>query len=118
MAQFIPSHEEMPHWSGHFINWLKSLEFSYQAAKDYLLFCIEELIDRRHRIAQITRALRRHIKEQGLSEQIDLLCSVSGVGPITAISFYTELMEMNRFRTFDRLASYVGLVSCQVNSVG
>ena len=39
----IPSHEEMPHWSGHFINWLKSQEFSYQSAKDYLLFCIEEL---------------------------------------------------------------------------
>lgn len=106
----IPSHEEMPHWSGHFINWLKSQEFSYQSAKDYLLFCIEELAQHRHRIAEITRSLKRHIKELGQSEQIDLLCSVPGVGPIIALSFYTELMDINRFRTFDHLASYVGLV--------
>ena len=106
----IPSHEEMPHWSGHFFNWLKSQEFSYQSAKDYLLFCIEELIQHRHRIAEITRALRHHIKGRGLSEQIDLLRSVPGVGPIIATSFYTELMDINRFRTFDHLASYVGLV--------
>jgi len=106
----IPSHQEMPHWSGHFINWLKLQKFSYQSAKDYLLFCIEELTQHRHRIAEITRSLKRHIKELGQSEQIDLLCSVPGVGPIIALSFYTELMDINRFRTFDHLASYVGLV--------
>jgi len=106
----IPSHQEMPHWSGHFINWLKSQKFSYQSAKDYLLFCIEELSQHRHRIAEITRSLKRHIKELGQSEQIDLLCSVPGVGPIIALSFYTELMDINRFRAFDHLASYVGLV--------
>ncbi len=54
--------------------------------------------------------MKRHIKELGQSEQIDLLCSVPGVGPIIALSFYTELMDINRFRTFDHLASYVGLV--------
>jgi len=106
----IPSHQEMPHWSGRFINWLKPQKFSYYSAKDYLLFCIEELTQHRHRIAEIIRALRRHIKEQGQSEQIDLLRSVPGVGPIIATSFYTEVMDINRFRTFDHLASYVGLV--------
>lgn len=106
----IPSHQEMPHWSGHFINWLKSQKFLYQAAKDYLLFCLEELSEHRRRIAEITRALKRHIKEQGLNKQIDLLRSVPGIGPIIATSFYTELMDIHRFQTLDHLASYVGLV--------
>lgn len=106
----LPSNREMCHWSGNFIKWLKNLQFSHAPGKDYLLICVDELQQHRQRIALIVRTLRQHIKELGLKEQIDLLCSVPGIGWITAVCFYTELIDMARFRYFDKLASFVGLV--------
>lgn len=106
----IPSHQEMPHWSGYFINWLTSLEFSHGAGKDYVLFCTEELQQHRQRIARIMQTLKRHIKQNGMWEQIELLRSIPGLGYVIAISFFAEIIDINRFATFDKLASYVGLI--------
>jgi transposase len=106
----IPSQEEMPHWSANFINWLRSLEFSQSCGKDYLLFCLEELQQHRKRTVDVTRILRSHLKSFSMYEQVKLLRSIPGIGPIVALSFFTEIMDINRFATFDHLASFVGLV--------
>ena len=106
----IPCQDEMPHWSGHFIQWLRSLEFSQASGKDYLIFCLEELQQHRQRIVDITRILRNHLKSHDLYEQVVLLRSIPGIGPVVALSFFTEIMDINRFYTFDQFASFVGLV--------
>jgi transposase len=36
--------------------------------------------------------------------------SIPGIGFINAITMYTELIDMRRFRGIDNLASYVGLI--------
>jgi transposase len=41
---------------------------------------------------------------------IQLLKTVPGVGLLTAFSLYAELVDINRFKNIDNLASYVGLV--------
>jgi len=106
----IPSHAEMSHWSGRFIQWLESLEFSTPAGKDYLEICIEELKTCRTRIVQIVRLLRSYCTEFRITELIGYLRSIPGIGFITAITFYTEIMDIYRFRTLDHMSSYVGLV--------
>ena len=106
----IPCQDEMPHWSGHFIQWLESIEFSQTSGKDYLLLCLEELHQHRKRTADITRKLRDHFKSCGLHDQVVFLRSIPGIGLVVALSFYTEIMDINRFPTFDQLASFVGLV--------
>ena len=106
----IPSHQEMPHWSGNFINWLKTIEFKHKTAKKYLLFCIEELYQHRKRIAQIVRDLRDYSKEQGFYQQIKYIQSVPGVGFVSAIIIFTEIMDITRFPKFDHLACFVGLI--------
>ncbi len=106
----IPCQVEMPHWSGNFINWLLSLEFSQACGKDYLIFCLEELQQHRQRIVDITRILRSHLKSHSLYEPFVFLRSIPGIGLVVALSFYTEIMDINRFPTFDQLASFVGLV--------
>ncbi len=112
----ILSHQEMSHWSGHFINWLKTIEFNHESAKVYLLFCIEELQQHRKRIALITKELKRFIKEHGFAQQIKYIRSVPGIGTVVSMVFFTELMNINRFPKFDHLLCYVGLVPSVASS--
>jgi transposase len=106
----IPGHDEMSHWSRGFIEWLKTLEFSYGMGRDYLRLCIEELESHRRRLVEILRLLRRYCREYGIGEEVKNLRRVPGVGFVTAMTLYGELMEMSRFRSVDHLASYAGLV--------
>ena len=50
-------------------------------------------------------------------EQINYLRSVVGIGFVTAITLFTELIDIKRFPTLDHLAAFIGLVP-SVNSSG
>jgi len=113
----IPSRDEMCHWTGRFIRWLKSVEFSTAAGYDYLRLCIEELENCRKRIAEIVQLLRKYSHDYGFRSVVDHLKSVPGFGFVTAVAFYTELIDIFRFNKLDHLSSYVGLVP-SVNSSG
>ena len=106
----IPSHDELPHWSGRFIQWLKSLRFSFAPGNEYVRLCLEELEDHKKRLAQTIRLLRTYCKEHGITDKIRFLCSVPGIGFVTAITLYTELIDIHRFSGLDSFASYVGLI--------
>ena len=106
----------MSHWSGRFIQWLQSLQFANPSAKDYLDFCVEELQQHRERTVKITRQLRHYCKEHQLMDTINYLRSVIGVGFTTAITFFTEVIDVRRFPTLDHLASFVGLVPSLASS--
>jgi transposase len=77
---------------------------------DYLRLCIEELESHRMRLVEVLRLLRKYCREYGIQEEVKNLRRVPGVGFVTAMTIYGELMDMSRFRSIDQLASYVGLV--------
>ncbi|MHC4547064.1 MAG: IS110 family RNA-guided transposase [Planctomycetota bacterium] len=106
----LPPKREMGHWSKAFIVWLQSLEFSYPLGKESLRFYIEELLEHRKRLAEVIRMLRKNINQYELSQLISYMRSVPGIGFVTASTMYCELIDINRFYSLDRLASFVGLV--------
>ena len=108
----IPEKSECHHWSGKFIKYLEEkIEFAYPSGQDTLKFCIEELKQTKDQLSRIVRELRRITRHYGLEEKIKRMYgTIPGVGYITAITLYTELMTMKRFRRTEELASYVGLV--------
>ncbi len=106
----VPEHCELCHWSKAFILWLQSIEFSFPAGKESLRFCIEELLSHRKRLAELIRVLRKNINQYELSQLISNLCSVPGIGFVTASTMYCELIDIKRFDNLDHLASFVGLV--------
>lgn len=109
----IPSRSELYHWSNRFIQYLKTVEFDFLMGKEYLSYCLEELEETRKRIAEITKKIRREIPK----EIMELLVqSVPGVGTITAATLYSELIDMNRFKRIDELASYIGLIPSTYSS--
>ena len=106
----IPSCLPSQNWSRGFIEKIKTFPFEYEIGKEQLTVYIEELLKKREQIVQTTKSLKKYCKEFNLMSDILLLCSVPGIGFISAATLYTELIDINRFQNFDELASYAGLV--------
>lgn len=106
----IPPRSECSHWSNNFIRWLESLELASPAGTQYLRLCIDELRYHRQQLTQVTKSLRTLTRSSDIDHIIKLLRSVPGIGFVTAITYYAELVDMDRFSGADRLAGFVGLV--------
>ena len=111
-----PSHQETRHWSGKFVEWLRTVEFSSPPATKYLRLCVTELEDHRQRLVEIMRLLRQYCRQTEHQETMRCVMSVPGIGCVLAVTLYTELMTMDRFATLDQLAAYVGLVPSVTSS--
>ena len=114
----MPENNECSHWSGRFIKHLRGVEFSYNTGKDTFNFMIDELEELRKKIVIVTKKLREVINtedDKGIVRK--LYTTVPGVGYVTAITLYTEIMDMRRFSTTEKLASYIGLVP-SINASG
>ena len=68
---------------------------------------MEDLLRCRKERLNILRKIRSICAE---NETIQMIRTIPGIGPIIAFVLYTELIDITRFSSFDRLASYVGLV--------
>src|ERR1035437_5909224 len=108
--KYLTKNYPMVHWSGRFIEHLKTLEFIYPLGKDQLDIYIVELLELRSRLLLILKTIRKYIREYKRQDELELLLSIPGFGYTTAITFLTELIDIDRFSRFDQLAGFVGLV--------
>jgi transposase len=106
----IPDELAKSHWSRNFINWLGSLEFQRESGKQALQVLLDELRHLRQSIAQLTRQIRALAQQEPYRTNVQYLKSIPGISTFTAMVLLTEIVDINRFRNLDRLASYVGLV--------
>ncbi len=104
----LPKHTS--HWSNNFILYLKTLDLDNGPGKECLLLLLEELHQHRKRLAITLQKLRHYVREYDFGTTLRNLMTIPGVGFKTAITLYTEIMDMNRFRNLDHIKSYVGLV--------
>jgi transposase len=106
----IPESHEMKHWSRRFIEELRKLEFTYPLGKEELQMYIEELQKVRESLLGVVKQLRKYIREYGKEEDMELLMSIPGIGYKTALAVLTEIMDIKRFPSFDKLACFIGFV--------
>jgi len=111
----LPEHYEQRHWSNKFIEYLSGIEFEYEALNTTLKEFLSSLADARIQVCRVLKELREIVnKDVELSRIIRLLMSIPGLGFITAITFYSEILDIFRFASLDVLSSYVGLIPfCQ-----
>jgi transposase len=107
----IPLNYQERRWSGAFFKWLFTIKFD----TEYGQFAYEDLIDQliqiRDRISKNIRKMRMMAKEQEpFNIIVPLLLTVPGIGFITAMTLATEIIDMRRFKTLNKLAAYVGLI--------
>jgi len=66
-------------------------------------------------IKPLTKRVRALVKENHTAQ---LLMTIPGIGPITAMFIVAEIDDISRFRSYRNLASYAGLVPCLDASAG
>lgn len=98
------------HWSLAFIKWLEMIQFEHESGKACLKAYLDQVKDQRALLLRINRQIRELSRTPEYRKNVELLISVPGIGPLTAMKLLTELESIDRFENFDHLASYVGLV--------
>jgi len=101
---------EESHWSRQFINWIESIHME-RASGDFALKAhLEELKHLRQIIANLNRAILSLSRTEEYRADVLLLRTVPGISTLTAMILLTELADIFRFSSLDKLASYAGLV--------
>jgi transposase len=104
----IPEEMEDRHWSRNFIKWLEQVREENQ--DDTLSL----QLDRLSAMRALQLKANRKLRELGMADRnrkiYEVLLSIPGVGPLTAMLLLTEIVEMKRFSSFRHLSSYTGFV--------
>ena len=106
------------HWSKRFMSELEALEFKHPAGKDALHVHLELARQQRNMLLRVNRQIRELSKTPEYKENVELLISIPGIGLTTAMTFLTELDDINRFKDFPSLCSYIGLIPSTHSSGG
>ena len=107
-----PKKEETgQYWSRKFIKKLEDMDCSGSAElKAALQIKLQDHLYKRSLLLQSTRAIRSLCKQPAYAQSIQLILSIPGIGEINAAVILFELQDILRFKTFDNLCSYVGLI--------
>lgn len=97
------------YWSNNFITTLKELPLT-PSARINLDLLLQGYSQTRSIVLSATKQVRALSKQDRYTNKIELIRSIPGIGEITALLFATEIGDMNRFKQFDNLCAYVGLV--------
>jgi transposase len=112
----LPVNGQQNNWSGNFIRTLENISFSNIEAKESLNLLIDELKNKKIKIALITKQLLQSTKQSEAYQTIKRLCSIPGISFITAVTIFTEIMDISRFKRLDDLCSFVGIVPATASS--
>ncbi len=101
---------EESHWSRQFINWIESIHMERASGNFALKVHLEELTHLRQIIANLNRAILSLSRTEEYRADVLLLKSIPGISTLTAMILLTEIVDISRFPSLDKLASYTGLV--------
>lgn len=101
---------EGSHWSRNFITWIETLRMERASGDCALKAHLEELLHLRQIIAGLNKAILALSRSDTYRDKVSLLRSVPGISTLTAMMLLTELCDISRFSSLDKLASYTGLV--------
>lgn len=106
----IPEEVVDRRWSRKFIDWLSEIQMTRASGNLALKTHLAELLYLRQTISDLTKGIRRLAHNEDYAENHRLIKSVVGISTLAGMTFLTELVDINRFKTLDTLASYVGLI--------
>jgi transposase len=97
-------------WSGNFILWLKSVSLPTNAGRFAFNNLILQLEQTREHLANVLRQLHREAAATEIAPALDAIQSAPGIAFISAMTLFTEIIDIKRFHEFEHLCSFVGLV--------
>jgi transposase len=98
------------YWSRKYINCILDNLNNFGGFAITVKTLIEELLHLREQVLKVTREIRKLSTEERYSRNVGLLIKIGGISTLSAMVILTELGDLRKYRTLDKLASYVGLV--------
>ena len=89
---------------------LQQMPCETQSLRYALDTAIEEYLQVRKLLSHVTKQVRALSKQASFVTIQKLLQSIPGIGIVNAMTIMTELQDIRRFKTLDKLCSYVGIV--------
>ncbi len=112
----IPKQYDKPYWTLNFIKWLQSLPIKEYSAKATLDSLIEDVLFLRKKLFTTNGQIRKLSQSEKYKECFGLLCSIPGIGLITAMTIITEVVDIERFGSFIKFNSFIGLCPSEFSS--
>jgi transposase len=94
-------------WSRNFMSWVEEEAKKDVLLQDVLLLLLEQVKLLRQLQLKVEKKVREMMKGQKYNDNVQLLKSVSGIGPVTSALFLLEIGDVRRF-SFNQLNNYVG----------
>ena len=104
------------YWSANFLKWIRQCKLDNDTGQSTLLSLLRQYEYQRNEITLVNREIRRLSRLPEYAEDVHNLRSVPGIARLSAMIWLTELGSIQRFKSFDKLCSYVGLVPLQHSS--
>lgn len=109
----IQAPDHSPSWPQWYIRWLEELEVDNGPLRETISFMLEEYKQFQKRTQEFKKKLKQRCADYFGKDLMDYLYSLPGIGWDTVITLLTELIDIERFPTFDDIDSYAGIVpSC------
>lgn len=106
-----PEHQQASkYWSNKFTLWLKTISHTTPYGTLVLQDMLETNLALRSKLLKVTKDIREASKDNKYAKISSLLITIPGIGIITAMTILSEFETIERFKSFDKLSSYVGLV--------
>lgn len=97
------------YWSSRYIEYIENVKMSESSGKIAIKMLLDEYKELRQRLLEITKHIRELSKTDRYINNVANLVSIPGISTLSAMILLTEIGEIKRFRSFDKLNSYAGL---------
>lgn len=103
-------------WTKAYINWLEKEAKEYERLRNQIKSMLRELEFISEEKTKIEQQLEELSQCESYKDRYEMLCKIPGIGKTIAMAIILELFDINRFESFPRLASYVGLIPTEHSS--
>lgn len=108
--------EPQGRWSSVYVENLHRLRFNNRWIQERFERLLESYQFLSLQITKQSQLIRDLAKTDTYKERVGILCSVLGIGVLSALELLVELQDVSRFRRADQVAAYVGLTPSQYSS--
>ena len=98
------------YWSRRFVEVIRRLPCQTQWLRQALDVALDEYLFIRSLVGASTKQIRTLSEQQTLVKTQKLIQGIPGIGILNSMIIITELQDMKRFKTLDKLCSYAGIV--------
>lgn len=112
----IPPEHDKPYWTNNFITWLQALIIPHSGNKLTINLLVEDVLLLRQRLFTTNKEIRQLSQNDRYKATYTLLTTTPGIGLITAMTMITEIGDINRFESFTKFNSFIGLCPSEFSS--